>query len=134
VTFTIAKRFSFAAAHHLDGLPAGHKCARVHGHSYTVEVRLSASGLDGAGFVADYGELDMLNDYLAASLDHRDLNEVLPVRPSCEGIARYLCEWCHKNLAHGHLLTAVRVSESPATWAEYSPDKPALEQAWRCGD
>jgi 6-pyruvoyltetrahydropterin/6-carboxytetrahydropterin synthase len=121
MTFTIAKRFSFAAAHHLGGLPAGHRCARVHGHTYSVEVRMAADELDGVGFVTDYNELDRLRDYLDAELDHRDLNDVLPVHPSCENIARCLHDWCRDNLKHGDLVTAVRVSESPATWAEYAP-------------
>jgi len=121
MTYTIARRFSFAAAHHLNGLPAGHKCARLHGHTYTVEVLLTASELDDAGFVADFGDLDVLKGYLDAELDHRDLNEALPVQPSCENIARHLYGWCRDNTAHGHLVSAVRVSESPATWAEYAP-------------
>jgi 6-pyruvoyltetrahydropterin/6-carboxytetrahydropterin synthase len=121
MTFTISRRFSFSAAHHLDGLPAGHKCARVHGHSYAVEIRLTSYGLDGAGFVADFGELDPFKGYLDAELDHRDLNEVLPVQPSCENIARFLYGWCQDNLDQGHLVTAVRVSESALTWAEYTP-------------
>jgi 6-pyruvoyltetrahydropterin/6-carboxytetrahydropterin synthase len=121
MTFTIARRFSFAAAHHLDGLPAGHKCARVHGHTYAVEVRLAASETDGAGFVADFGHLDALRGYLDAEVDHRDLNEVLPVQPTCENIARYLYGWCRDNLEDGALVAAVRVSESASTWAEYAP-------------
>jgi 6-pyruvoyltetrahydropterin/6-carboxytetrahydropterin synthase len=124
MTFTIGKRFSFAAAHHLEGLPGGHKCARVHGHSYSVEIVLANGQLDGAGFVADYGDLDPLRRYIDSELDHRDLNSVLPVQPSCENIARYLYLWCLDNLEHGHLVTAVRVSESPATWAQYAPDCP----------
>jgi 6-pyruvoyltetrahydropterin/6-carboxytetrahydropterin synthase len=128
MTFTIAKRFSFAAAHHLGGLPAGHRCARVHGHTYSVEVQMAADQLDGAGFVADYSELDRLGDYLDAELDHRDLNDVLSVPPSCENIARCLHDWCRDNLKHGHLVTAVRVSESPATWAEYAPGGPPADQ------
>jgi 6-pyruvoyltetrahydropterin/6-carboxytetrahydropterin synthase len=68
MTFTISRRFSFSAAHHLDGLPTGHKCARVHGHSYAVEIRLTSCGLDGAGFVADFGELDPFKGYLDAEL------------------------------------------------------------------
>lgn len=121
MTFTIARRFCFAAAHHLDGLPSGHKCARVHGHSYAVEVRLTASGLDDAGFVADFAELGPLKDYLDTELDHRDLNEVLPMQPSCENIARFVFGWCQDNLEHGHLVTVVRVSESAFMWAEYAP-------------
>ena len=38
MSHTIGKRFSFEAGHRLGGLPEGHKCARPHGHSYTVEV------------------------------------------------------------------------------------------------
>jgi 6-pyruvoyltetrahydropterin/6-carboxytetrahydropterin synthase len=128
MTFTIARQFSFAAAHHLAGLPAGHKCARVHGHTYTVEVRLAASLLDEAGFVVDFADMDPLKDYLDAELDHHDLNEVLPVQPSCENIARYLHGWCRDNLARGRLVTAVRVSESPSTWAEYVPGGPQAVQ------
>lgn len=128
MTYTVARRFSFAAAHHLDGLAAGHKCARVHGHTYAVEVMVMASKLDEAGFVADFAELDPLRDYLDAVLDHRDLNEVLAVQPSCENIARYLHGWCRDNLACGHLVTTVRVSESPSTWAEYAPGTPRAVQ------
>jgi len=124
MTFTIGKRFSFAAAHHLDGLPEGHKCSRVHGHSYSVEVMLESVQLDSTGFVADYGDLDPLRRYIDSQLDHRDLNDVLPVQPSCENIARCLYLWCRDNLEQGHLVSAVRVSESPATWAEYAPDGP----------
>jgi 6-pyruvoyltetrahydropterin/6-carboxytetrahydropterin synthase len=121
MTFTIGKCFSFAAAHHLDGLPEGHKCARVHGHTYTVEILLASGDLNNAGFVADYADLDPVKHHIDAELDHRDLNEVLPVPPSCENIARHLYEWCRDHLKPGHLVTAVCVSESPATWARYEP-------------
>jgi 6-pyruvoyltetrahydropterin/6-carboxytetrahydropterin synthase len=122
MTFTIGKRFSFAAAHHLDGLPDGHKCARVHGHTYSVEIVLASGKLDSTGFVADYGDLEPFKDFIDAELDHRDLNSVLPVQPSCENIARHLYLWCLGNLVHGRLVTTVRVSESPATWAQYTAD------------
>jgi len=119
VSFAIGRRFSFAAAHHLDGLAPDHKCGRVHGHSYTVEVELASGELDATGFVADFGALNPLGRYIGAELDHRDLNEVLAVQPSCENIACYLFGWCRDNLPAGHLVSAVRVSESSASWAEY---------------
>jgi len=119
--FLIGRRFSFSAAHHLEGLPPGHKCARVHGHTYGIEVCLAGGELDDAGFVADFADLDPLGGYIAAELDHRDLNEALPVQPSSENIARHLFLWCHANLAAGHQVAAVRVSESPRTWAVYAP-------------
>jgi len=119
VTYTIAKQFSFAASHHLDRLPPGHKCGRVHGHTYTVQVLLASEDLGEAGFVTDYADLDPLRHYIDACLDHRDLNDVLAIQPSCELLARYLFCWCRDHLGAGHLVTAVRVSESPGTWAEY---------------
>lgn len=117
--FVIAKRFGFAAAHHLDGLPTGHKCTRPHGHTYTVEIQLASERLDAAGFVADYAELEAVRSYIDTELDHRDLNEVLAVPPTCECIAEHFYRWCREHLAIGHLVVAVRVSESPTTWAEY---------------
>lgn len=121
MTYTIGKQFSFAASHHLDHLPPGHKCARLHGHTYTVQVLLASEDLDEAGFVTDYGDLDPLRHYIDACLDHWDLNEVLAIQPSCELLARHLFCWCRDHLAAGRLVTAVRVSESPGTWAEYRP-------------
>jgi 6-pyruvoyltetrahydropterin/6-carboxytetrahydropterin synthase len=127
--YVIAKTFRFAAAHHLKGLPTGHKCARPHGHTYTVEVRLASERLDSTGFVADYAELDAVQSYIDAELDHRDLNETLPVQPSCECIAKHLYCWCRDHLAVGHLVVAVRVAESPSTWAEYRADVALAESA-----
>ena len=121
--FRIWKDFSFEAAHHLNGLPSGHKCAQVHGHSYTATVELASPGVDEHGFVADFVELDPLKRYISTSLDHRDLNEVLGFQPSCELIAHHLYEWCRRHLPPSAcgLVAAVRVSETAATCAEYRP-------------
>jgi 6-pyruvoyltetrahydropterin/6-carboxytetrahydropterin synthase len=84
-------------------------------------VLLASEELDQAGFVTDYADLDPFKGYIDAVLDHRDLNEALAVQPSSELLARHLFCWCRDHLAAGHLLVAVRVSESPGTWAEYRP-------------
>jgi 6-pyruvoyltetrahydropterin/6-carboxytetrahydropterin synthase len=81
MTYTIGKEFSFAASHHLDHLPPDHKCARLHGHTYTVQVLLASEELDQAGFVTDYANLGPLRRYLDAELDHRHLNDVLAFQP-----------------------------------------------------
>lgn len=119
----VAKRFTFDAAHHLAGLPAGHKCARAHGHTYTVEVTLTAAELDPPGFVADFAALDPLKAYLDTTLDHRDLNTVVEFEPTSERLARHLYDWCEANLNLPPAATVekVRVSETPNTWAEYRP-------------
>ncbi|PZS04372.1 MAG: hypothetical protein DLM69_01925 [Candidatus Chloroheliales bacterium] len=114
--YTIAKQFEFSAAHHLDGLSEGHPCARNHGHNYMVEVTLAASELDARGFIKDYGELAPLKEYLNRNLDHQDLNEVLPIQPSAENLARYLFELWRTQFPQ---LVLVRVCETPKTSASY---------------
>lgn len=120
----IGKRFTFEAAHRLDGLPDGHKCGRRHGHSYTVEVVLAAVELSGPGFVADFADLDPVKKHLNEVYDHQDLNEVLDVEPTSEHLARVLFDWCAANvqLPGTATIEAVRVSETPTSWAEYRPD------------
>lgn len=126
--FTISKRFTFDAAHQLSHLhnpewpaddPRQHKCSRKHGHTYTVEVILQAEDLDPNGFVVDYGELAPLKEHIDQAFDHRDLNTVLPFFTTAENLARYFYAWCK---GHWPATAAVRVSETPGTWAEYRPD------------
>jgi 6-pyruvoyltetrahydropterin/6-carboxytetrahydropterin synthase len=121
--FLIAKRFRFSASHSLYGLPETHPCSRLHGHNYEVELVLGSEQLDEAGFVVDYRQLAPFADYLNAYLDHRHLNQVLSVQPSAELIAQKLYDWCRSSMPGsigGHVV-AVRVSETPNTWAEYRP-------------
>lgn len=117
--YTIAKRFSFSASHFIGGLPEQHPCARLHGHNYDVEVILQSPALDEIGFVRDYRELSALGGMIDQSLDHRHLNEVLGHdRTTAEMIAKWLYDWCK---ARWPEVVAVRVSETPRTWAEYRP-------------
>jgi len=119
--FRIAKSFTFCAAHQLSGLPTGHKCARMHGHNYIVEVVLAAETLVEPGFVTDFADLAPFGRYLAELVDHRCLNEVLPVSPTSERLARHFAEWItqHMGSAMGGRVERVRVSETSSTWAEY---------------
>lgn len=125
--YRIGKRFRFEAAHHLPDLPDGHKCARPHGHSYTVEVSVITNGeLAPPGFVVDFAELAPLGAYLKETFDHRDLNEVVDVAPTSENLARLLYEWCAANLHFpaGVTIAAVQVSETTSTFAVYAPGRP----------
>ena len=118
----IGKQFSFDAAHHLAGLPPGHKCARVHGHRYTAEFVLTADYLTPPGFVTDFGDLAPAGRYIVTALDHQDLNEALGFEPTCESIAQHLAIWFEAHIAAGipGRLEAVRVWETPTSWAEYT--------------
>lgn len=119
--YTISKRFTFSASHQLPTLPEDHQCRRLHGHNYEVEVELTGTELDEHGFVLDYGELAPVRRLVDELLDHRHLNDVLDVTPSAEHLAHWLFERCKESLPNPGSLTAVRVSETPRTWAEYRP-------------
>lgn len=117
--FRITKEFHFSASHQLTGLPDDHQCARLHGHNYIVEVELSADDLNQHGFVRDYHELAPFKRYIDDCFDHRHLNDVLSHDQStAETLARHFFEWCY---ARWPEISAVRVSETPKTWAEYRP-------------
>lgn len=116
--YTITKQFSFSASHRLDHLPPDHQCARLHGHNYMVEVVVKSPLLDDRGMAQlDYGQLDPFAAYLKDTLDHRHLNDVLPVRSTAENLAKFLFDRARALSPYVH---AVRVSETPRTWAEYS--------------
>jgi 6-pyruvoyltetrahydropterin/6-carboxytetrahydropterin synthase len=117
--YRISKRFSFSASHQLGHLPEGHPCARLHGHNYEVEVEIQSPCLDDRGFCqVDYGELRTFQNYLDSALDHRHLNDVLDVRTTAENLAKHLYG---KAREVSPFVAAVRVSETPKTWAEYRP-------------
>ena len=116
--YSITKQFSFSASHVLDHLPDGHPCARLHGHNYAVELVLQSAQLGADGFVRDYGELAPFKTFIDDKLDHRHLNDVVPGVTSAENIARWLYEFAHGLWPE---VAAVRVSETPKTWAEYRP-------------
>lgn len=123
--YTIAKRFDFSASHILEGLPEGHKCGRLHGHNYTVEVELTAKELDAHGFVLDYGALDTFKKYLDDVCDHRHLNDIVGWRqPTAEFLAEFLFRAASSLLLdvldHAKV-SAVKVYETPKTVAEYRP-------------
>ncbi|KZY40655.1 6-pyruvoyl tetrahydrobiopterin synthase [Roseovarius sp. HI0049] len=117
--FRITKEFAFSASHQLKDLPPEHQCARLHGHNYVVVVELAGAALDAHGFVRDYHELAPLKRYIDEELDHRHLNDVLgDDMVTAERLAKHLYDWCAARWAE---TAAVRVSETPKTWAEYRP-------------
>ena len=117
--YRITKRFDFSASHQLDHLPPEHPCARLHGHNYQVEVEVQSCCLDDRGFCQlDYRELDGFKAWIDETLDHRHLNDVLPIRPTAENLARHLYDIARQSSPY---ISAVRVSETPRTWAEYRP-------------
>ncbi len=91
---TLSKEFSFEAAHLLPHAPEGHKCRRLHGHSFRVEVVLAGEVDPDLGWFVDYGEIvSVVKPIVDDSLDHRYLNEIEGLEnPTSERLARWLWE------------------------------------------
>ncbi|MBB5938671.1 6-pyruvoyl trahydropterin synthase family protein [Streptomyces zagrosensis] len=123
--FAIGKKFGFEAGHRLAGLAPEHKCARQHGHSYEVEVILTAFCLEEPGFVTDFGALTPFKEFLNTELDHHNLHEILPFEPTSERLAQFLAGWFIQNLqpAIPGRLVAVLVRETASSWARFDVEE-----------
>ncbi len=77
----------FDAAHHLPDYDG--KCARIHGHTYTLEVVLEGPVDKTTGFLMDFYDLKRILKTVLSDLDHRDLNEIL-ANPTAETIAEHI--------------------------------------------
>ena len=72
----ITKDFTFEAAHLLPNVPDGHKCARLHGHSFGVSISVDGPIGETTGWVMDFADLKTAWSPLHDALDHRYLNEI----------------------------------------------------------
>jgi 6-pyruvoyltetrahydropterin/6-carboxytetrahydropterin synthase len=112
----IFREFTFEAAHRLPNVPAGHKCARLHGHSYHVQVDVRGEVDAEAGWVMDFGDIKDAFQPLRDQLDHYYLNEVSGLEnPTSEVLAR----WVWDRLIDRLPLSAVTVRETCTSGCVY---------------
>ncbi|MFT5481568.1 MAG: 6-pyruvoyltetrahydropterin/6-carboxytetrahydropterin synthase [Halieaceae bacterium] len=106
----IYKEFHFEAAHRLPNVPAGHKCARLHGHSFHVRLVLSGEVDPIMGWVSDFADIKTAFSPLYDQLDHNYLNDIKGLEnPTSEHIARWIWQHLQTELP---LLNAVEVRET----------------------
>ena len=87
----IYKQFTFEAAHRLPNVPEGHKCARLHGHSFHVEIHVSGPIGADTGWVMDFADLKTAFAPLHRVLDHNYLNDIPGLEnPTSEHIAHWI--------------------------------------------
>jgi 6-pyruvoyltetrahydropterin/6-carboxytetrahydropterin synthase len=114
---TITRRYHFESAHFLPHVPDGHKCKRMHGHNYEIEVTVDGPvGAD--GFIMDFWALDEVVAPLLALVDHRTLNDVAGLEnPTAENIGAWFLSRLESRGA-----TAIRVFETKDCWADTRRD------------
>ncbi|HEY7357667.1 MAG TPA: 6-carboxytetrahydropterin synthase QueD [Ktedonobacterales bacterium] len=87
----IFKEFTFEAAHRLPHVPADHKCARLHGHSFRVELHVRGAVDPATGWVMDFADIKRAFQPLYDQLDHYYLNEIEGLaNPTSEHLARWI--------------------------------------------
>jgi 6-pyruvoyltetrahydropterin/6-carboxytetrahydropterin synthase len=108
----LERSYRFEAAHFLPKVPPGHKCARMHGHSYLVEVVIEGEIDAETGWFMDFAQIDEHVNPLVRQLDHQVLNEI-------DGLANPTSEllsvWIWQKLAALRGLVEVVVSETPTS-------------------
>ncbi|MFD3667132.1 6-carboxytetrahydropterin synthase QueD [Streptomyces sp. NPDC058672] len=113
----IFREFNFEAAHRLPNVPEGHKCSRLHGHSYKVIVHVEAPVDPEAGWVMDFGDLKRAFKPIDAQLDHYYLNDIEGLEnPTSEVLARWIWERLQPSLSELSALTVRETCTSGCTY------------------
>ena len=116
-TMKIVQAFSFEAAHSLPNVSPSHRCHRLHGHSYRVELKLEGPVDPVTGFLVDFFDIENVFAPVLARLDHYCLNEVEGLaNPTAENIAVWIWRKIKPALPQLYLDT---VHETKDCWAEY---------------
>ena len=113
----LVKDFRFEAAHYLPNVPDGHKCRRMHGHSFRGEVALRGEIDPRTGWIMDFADLKRVIDPIVVRLDHYVLNEISGLEnPTSEVLAMWLWNELAPKLPQLHRVT---IEETCTTRCHY---------------
>lgn len=91
MTTEVFKEFGFEAAHRLPNVAPGHKCGRMHGHSFRFEVHVGGPVGPTTGWVVDFADIKVAVKPVLEQLDHYVLNDIVGLEnPTSENLARWL--------------------------------------------
>ncbi len=127
----IQKAFSFEAAHRLPNVPPDHKCHRLHGHSFNVEVHVSGPVGEETGWVVDFAEIAEAFKPLHDVLDHNYLNEIEGLsNPTSENLACWI--WRRLSPALSGLSKVVVRETCTSAGIYYGEDEQSGFSPWAC--
>ena len=113
----IYKEFTFEAAHRLPHVPEGHKCARLHGHSFRVVIYVDAPLKQPVGWLMDFGDINAAFKPLLDQLDHYYLNEIEGLdNPTSENLVKWIWRKLKPALP---ALSRITVSETCTSGCNY---------------
>ncbi len=113
----IYKEFMFEAAHRLPNVPEGHKCSRLHGHSWKGGIYVKGEVNPETGWILDYGEIKKIFDPIYQQLDHNYLNEIEGLEnPTSEVLAKWIWDRLKPDLPN---LSRVVINETCTTGCIY---------------
>ncbi|MEH6652422.1 MAG: 6-carboxytetrahydropterin synthase QueD [Motiliproteus sp.] len=116
----IYKEFTFEAAHLLPNVPEGHKCGRLHGHSFFVRIYVSGEVDDHSGWIIDFSEIKQAFKPIYDRLDHYYLNDIDGLEnPTSEVLARWIWNELKPKLP---LLSQILIKETCTSGCIYRGD------------
>ncbi|MDY7565542.1 6-carboxytetrahydropterin synthase QueD [Pseudomonas sp. RTC3] len=116
----IFKEFTFESAHRLPHVPEGHKCGRLHGHSFRVAIYLAGKVDPHTGWIRDFSEIKAIFKPLYERLDHNYLNDIPGLEnPTSEVLAKWIWDQLKPLLPE---LSAIRIHETCTSGCEYRGD------------
>lgn len=121
----IFKIFTIEAAHHLPHVPETHKCRRLHGHSFHVEIHVAGPVQEKAGWIMDFADITRAFQPFYEQLDHHYLNEVKGLEnPTSEHLARWIWRKLKPSLP---LLSEIVVRETCTAGCTYRGEENGRE-------
>jgi 6-pyruvoyltetrahydropterin/6-carboxytetrahydropterin synthase len=125
----IFRAFTIEAAHRLPNVPAGHKCSRLHGHSFRIELHLSGELESHTGWVMDFADVRAAFQPTYDRLDHHYLNEIPGLEnPTSEHLARWIWNEMKPKLP---LLSRVVIHETCTSGCSYEGEQRTVKEEER---
>ena len=116
----IYKDFSIEAAHRLPNVPEGHKCSRLHGHSFQVRIVVSGSPGKESGWIMDFSDIKTLFKPIYDQLDHNYLNDIDGLEnPTSENLSLWIWNKLKPSLPQ---LSRIEIKETCTSGCTYAGD------------